>query len=67
MYHLLCFALLMLLVAPTKIRFEEQALVVGTKQQSQAIKVVKHASFVMGLLAFLCPIQPLASSMWIWY
>jgi len=49
----------MLLVAPTKIRFEEQALVVGTKQKSQAIKVVRHAYFVMGLLAFLCPIQPL--------
>ncbi len=54
MYHLLCFALLMLLVAPTKIRFEEQALVVGTKQKSQAIKVVRCACFV------LCPMQPLA-------
>jgi hypothetical protein len=35
-YH--CLALLLLLVATTKTHFEEQALVVGTKQSSQADK-----------------------------
>jgi hypothetical protein len=36
MYHLPCFALLVLLVAPSQIHFKEQALVAGTKQSSQA-------------------------------
>jgi hypothetical protein len=42
MYSLLCFALLVLLVATAKIHFEEHALVAGTKQISQADKAVKQ-------------------------
>ncbi len=37
-YCLPCFALLVQLVAGTKIHFQEQALVTGTKQSSQADK-----------------------------
>jgi hypothetical protein len=36
MYHLPCFVLLVLLVATAQIHFEEQALVGGTQQSSQA-------------------------------
>jgi hypothetical protein len=38
MYCQPCFAWLLLLLATTKIHFEEQALVAGTKQTSQADK-----------------------------
>ncbi len=44
MYHLPCFALLVLLVATAKIHFEEQALVAGTKQSSQAEKADRLTS-----------------------
>ncbi len=39
-----CFALLVQLVAGTKIHFEEQALVTGTKQSSQADKAGRQTS-----------------------
>jgi len=41
MYRLPCFGLLVLVVANAKIHFEEHALVAGTKQISQADKVVR--------------------------
>jgi hypothetical protein len=53
MYHLPCFALLVLLVAAAKIHFQEQALVVGTKQSSQADKAGRRTR-QLGLPALFC-------------
>jgi hypothetical protein len=63
MYCLPCFALSVLLVATTKVHFEEQALVLGAKQSSQAYMAdrasksgrlarlsVRPACFVWGML-----------------
>jgi hypothetical protein len=51
-----CLVLLVLLVAATKIHFEERALVVGTKQSRQADTAVRPACFVLfPLLALALP------------
>jgi hypothetical protein len=53
MYFLPYFVLLVLLVATTKILFEEQALVEDAKQSMQADKAVGPACFVLCLLLAL--------------
>jgi hypothetical protein len=50
MYYMPCFVMLALLVATTKIHFEEQEPVAGTKQQSKADKPVRFDCFVLRLL-----------------
>jgi hypothetical protein len=57
MYYLPCFALLVILVATTKIHFEEQALVASTKQSSQADKSGRLARLAgMPACFVLCPL-----------
>jgi hypothetical protein len=57
MYGLLCFAMLVLLVAATKIHFRKQVLVAGTKQSRQANKTgrpIRQAGHIGSLVCQLC-------------